>query len=72
MIRKRVSFAAIPLFAAIWFGRSNVARREQSTAGVQSGPKSVPYRMQNMETLHHWATLCVAVPTARRGEQAQH
>jgi hypothetical protein len=54
---------------AVRSGPSNVARREQSTAGVQSGPKSIPYRMQNMETLFVWATLFVAAPTARPGSR---
>lgn len=32
----------------------------------QSGPKSIPYRMQNMETLYLPATPFVAALTARR------
>ena len=42
------------------------------TAGVQSEPKSIPCRMQNMETLATWATLLVAIPTARQEQQARH
>ena len=37
-------------------GPSNVARREPKTVGVQSGPKSIPSRMQNMEKPMSWAT----------------
>ena len=33
----------------------------------ESRPKSIPYRMQNMEKLKSWATLFVAAPTARQG-----
>ena len=55
---------------AVRLGFSNMARREQSTAGVQSGPKSIPYRMQNMERLLLRATLFVAAPTARQGSGA--
>lgn len=54
---------------AVRTGPSNVARREQSTAGVQSGPKSIPYRMQNMEKLPTWATLFVVAPTVRQGSR---
>jgi len=42
------------------------------TAGVQSEPKSIPCRMQNMETLATWATLLVAIPTARQEQLARH
>jgi len=42
------------------------------TAGVQSEPKSIPCRMQNMETLPAWATPSMAIPTARQEQQAQH
>ena len=35
----------------------------------QSGPKSIPYRMQNMETLLTWTTLFVATSTARQGNR---
>src|SRR6266571_9561316 len=42
MSHKRL-FKAQAKRRAVWFGFSNVTRREQSTAGVQSGPKSIPY-----------------------------
>jgi hypothetical protein len=38
-----------------------------TTAGVESRPKSIPYPMQNMETLLFRATPFVAAPTARPG-----
>jgi hypothetical protein len=41
------------------------------TAGVQSEPKSIPCRMQNMETLLARATPSVAIPTARQEQQVQ-
>ena len=55
---------------AVRSGPSNVARRERSTAGVQSGPKSIPYRMQNMEKLPAWTTPFVVAPTARQGSRS--
>ena len=37
------------------------------TAGVESGSKSIPYRMQNMETLQLQTTRFVVAPTVRQG-----
>ena len=49
-------------------GLSNVARRALTEPSVyESRPKSIPYRMQNMETLYLRATPFVAAPTARQG-----
>jgi hypothetical protein len=52
-------------------GLSNVARRVLTEPSVyESRPKSIPYRMQNMETLYLRATPFVAAPTARQGSGA--
>ena len=53
---------------AVESGLSNVARRALTEPSVyESRPKSIPYRMQNMETLLFRATLFVVAPTARQG-----
>ena len=57
-----------PKWQAVESGLSNVARREFTGLPVyESRPKSIPYRMQNMEKLKSWATLFVAARTARQG-----
>ena len=54
-------------------GLSNVARRALTAPSVyESRPKSILYRMQNMETLLLWATEFVVTPTARQGKEPQH
>ena len=56
---------------AVESGLSNVARRALTEPSVyESRPKSIPYRMQNMETLYLRATPFVAAPTARQGSGA--
>jgi len=61
-----------PKWQAVRSGPSNVARRERSTAGVQSGPKSILCRMQNMEKLPAWDHAVRGHFNRKAGEQEQH